>query len=78
MTATKEPLWSKHDVAEFAGIDVKSVKNWIKRRKVPVAGHGAPERGGVPNLYRPADVRQALAEAPGKGNRTPRQAPTER
>ena len=72
MTATEEPLWNKHDVAAYAEISVTSVKNWIKRRNVPVAGHGEPERGGVAYLYRPADVRAAKAAMPGKGNRTPR------
>lgn len=74
MTATEEPLWDKHDVAEFAEIEVSTVKNWIKRRSVPVAGHTEPERGRVSNLYRPADVRAAKDSAPGKGNRTPRKA----
>lgn len=74
MTATEEPLWDKHDVAAYAGIEVSTVKNWIKRRNVPVAGHTEPERGRVSNLYRPADVRAAKDSAPGKGNRTPRKA----
>lgn len=74
MTTTGEPLWDKHDVADYAGISVSGVKNWIKRRAVPVAGHTDPERGRVSNLYRPADVRAAKDSAPGKGNRTPRKA----
>lgn len=69
-----ESLWTKHDVATFAGVEVATVPNWIKRRGVPVAGHTEPVRGRVSNLYRPADVRAAKDSAPGKGNRTPRKA----
>ena len=72
MITTGEPLWDKHDVAAYVQIKVSGVPNWIKRRGVPVAGRADPERGGVANLYRPADVRAARDAAPGKGNRTPK------
>lgn len=67
-----EPLWTKYDVAAFAGVEVATVPNWIKRRGVPVAGHTEPVQGRVLNLYRPAAIRAARDGAPGKGNRTPR------
>lgn len=70
-------LWDRHQVADFLGISVASANAWLRRHNVAVAGHGAPTRGGTPNLYRDDDVRDAKAAAPGKGNRTPRTATTE-
>lgn len=71
-TTTDYELWDRHAIAEFLGIAPGSVKNWVTRNEVPVAGHSEPVRGGSAYLYRAEDVRQASAAAPGKGNRTRR------
>lgn len=67
-----EPLWDKHDIAAYLGIQVATVNNWVKRRDVPVAGTVRDQQGRVSNRYRPADVRAADDAGPGKGNRAPR------
>lgn len=70
--SSDDSLWAVDEIAEYLGIRRTSVRGWIRRHQVPVAGYSAPHQGRVASLYRPEDVRAAAEAAPGSGNRTPR------
>ena len=63
-----EQLWDRDEIAVYLKCSVNSVNSWLIRNGVPVAGHGAPQRGRVKNLYAAIDVRRAKETAPGRGN----------
>lgn len=67
-------IWTTPQVAEHCGIKDTVVSNRMKRLGVPVYDREAG-RGGR-NRYRADLVRAAVAAAPGKGNRTPRNPST--
>lgn len=65
-------IWTTDQVAEHCGVKPSVVSNKMLRLGVPVHDR-EPGRGGR-NRYLAAQVRAAVAAAPGKGNRTPRKA----
>ncbi|ANZ35271.1 hypothetical protein BBK82_03450 [Lentzea guizhouensis] len=67
---TDPEVWTTPEVAKFCGIKDTVVSNRMIRLGVPVYDR-EPGRAGR-NRYLANLVRDAVAKAPGKGNRTPR------
>lgn len=60
-------LWDRHEIAAFLGIKVGSVNGWLYRHGVRSVDQRPVGHGALANLYDAADVRAALAAAPGRG-----------
>ncbi|HEY3478576.1 MAG TPA: hypothetical protein VGL02_06695 [Streptomyces sp.] len=69
-----DEVWTTEQVAAYLDIPTSSVRKYMTRWGV-TAHDRAPGKGGA-NRYLADQVRAAKAAAPGKGNRTPRKAPT--
>lgn len=61
--------WTLSDIAEYLGVEVKTVRTWLNKR-LP-KGNPFPEpdhRFGTERVWRPATIVAWNAERPGRGN----------